>query len=161
MVSVMMALRVASFPPARTRSFSPLLSVFLSLFVLMAALPAGLRAAPQIDLQAGAVVDDTAGVDWKLDGGVTLHLRRVEGTLHALFLDTSRQIIEPEFDAVILRGEGVRKRSDDFYLVLKKGSGPFLTHPRLFPVSVDVWVVPVLTPQGKDAITLERKRFRI
>lgn len=126
-------------------------------------LAAGLMASPSVDLSLGAPIDDATGTDWTLPDGGLINLRIVDQRFHLLFLDEDRNLIEPAYERIILRGEETKNKTNEIFLPLRRGDGPFLTHPRLQYLPVDYWlrlVIPSEETEEDEAVVLPRERFR-
>ncbi len=68
-------------------------------------------------LALGAEVVEGVGQDWSLPDGQVVNLQIVDQNFHLLFLDPDRLIIAPTIEKVIVRGEGVLRKSNKLNLV--------------------------------------------
>ena len=137
---------------------------WLGLLGLGVLLVSGLSAQDEdLDLSLGSTIDNSVGMDWTLADGQLVHLRLVNHQFCFFFLDAERKIVEPVYSRVILRGEETRNKTNELLYTLSRGSGPYLTHPRMHYPPYDYWlmiIIPSDLVEGDDAIVLSRGRFR-
>lgn len=131
----------------------------LSLILLMLADGARAETPAGFEFELGAKVDESAGTDWEMPDGGTLHLRVIDLNFVAVFLDEERVLIEPPVDSCILQGEETHNRTRNLHLVLQRGDGPLLTHPRFIPAPHDFWLRIVIPKEEKEPTLLPRQRF--